>query len=70
MLNINDIVENTNNQDNSKPLDEDYEYKGNISNNNIIIDIYNNYNGDMFNTERFSNSSNDIKYENNFSKSL
>ena len=73
MLNINNIVENTNNQDNSKPLDEDYEYKGNISNNNIInksIDIYNNYNGDMFNTERFSNSSNDIKYENNISKSI
>ena len=48
MLNINDILENTNNQDNSKLIDEDYEYKGNISNNNIInksIDKYNNYNG-------------------------
>ena len=73
MLNINDIVDNNNSQDNSKPLDEDYGYEGNISNNNTInksIDIYNNYNGD-FNTERFSNGSNDINYEkNNISKSI
>ena len=73
MLNINDIVENTNDQDNSTPLDEDYGHEGNISNNNTInksIDIYNNYNGD-FNTDRFSNGSNDINYEkNNISKSI
>ena len=67
MLYINDFIENTNNQDNSKALNEDYGSEENISNNNDIfnksIDTYNIDNKNIFNTERYPNNSNEFSDE-------